>query len=100
MRIIAKRTLRKFWESSVQNFEAKAPCEAWHAEAKKAKWQTPHDIKKQFRSVSILKNNRAVFNIGGNKFRLVVAIDYNRQTIFIRFIGTHPQYNKVNAEVI
>ena len=100
MRVIAKRTLRKFWESSAHNLESKAPIEAWYAEAKKAKWQTPHDIKKQFRSVSILKNSRAVFNIGGNKFRLVIAIDYYRQTIFIRFIGTHQQYNKINAEVI
>ncbi len=100
MRIIAKRTLRTFWESSTQNFEAKAPIEAWYAEAKKAKWQTPHDIKKQFRSASIIKNSRVVFNIGGNKFRLVIAIDYYRQTIFIRFIGTHQQYNKINAEVI
>lgn len=100
MRIIAKSTLRKFWESSVQYSGAKAPIEAWYAEAKKAKWQTPQDIKKQFRTVSILKNSRAIFNIGGNKYRLIVAIDYYRQTIFIRFIGTHQQYNKINAEVI
>ncbi len=100
MRIIAKSTLRKFWESSPQCFEAKAPIEAWYAEAKKAKWQTPQEIKEQFRSVSILKNSRAVFNVGGNKYRLIVAIDYSRQTIFIRFIGTHSQYNKINAEVV
>lgn len=100
MRVIAKSTLRKFWESSAHYFESKAPIEAWYAEAKKAKWQTPQDIKKQFRTVSILKNSRAVFNIGGNKYRLIVSIDYCRQTIFIRFIGTHQQYNKINAEVI
>lgn len=100
MRIIAKSTLRRFWESSAQYFEAKAPIEAWYAEAKNAKWQTPHDIKKQFRSVSISKNSRVVFNIGGNKYRLIIAIDYYWQTIFIRFIGTHQQYNKINAEVI
>lgn len=100
MRIIAKSTLRKFWESSAQYLEAKSPIEAWYAETKKAKWQTPQDIKKQFRSASILKNRRVVFNIGGNKYRLIVAIDYSRQTIFIRFIGTHQQYNKINAETI
>jgi mRNA interferase HigB len=76
------------------------PLEAWHAEALKAIWQTPQDIKAQFRSASILKNNRVVFNIGGNKYRLVVAIDYTRQTIFVRFIGTHKQYDKIDAEVI
>ncbi|MFQ5900704.1 MAG: type II toxin-antitoxin system HigB family toxin [Thermodesulfobacteriota bacterium] len=100
MRVIAKRTLREFWESSPKYAEAKGPLEAWHAEAIKAKWQTPQDIKKQFRSASILKNNRVVFNIGGNKYRLIVAIDYSRQTIFIKFIGTHQQYNKINAEVV
>ncbi len=100
MRIIAKSTLRKFWESSAHYFESKAPIEAWYAEAKKAKWQTPQDIKKQFHTVSILKNSRAIFNIGGNKYRLIVSNDYCRQTIFIRFIGTHQQYNKINAEVI
>jgi mRNA interferase HigB len=76
------------------------PLEACHAEALKAIWQTPQDIKAQFRSASILKNNRVVFNIGGNKYRLVVAIDYTRQTIFVRFIGTHKQYDKIDAEVI
>ena len=100
MRIIAKSTLRKFWESAAQYLEAKSHIEAWYAETKKAKWQTPQEIKKQFRSVSILKNSRAVFNIGGNKYRLIVAIDYYRQTIFIRFIGTHQQYDKINPEVI
>lgn len=100
VRIIAKRTLRDFWESSSQYADAKLPLEAWHAEALKATWRTPQDIKAQFRSASILKNNRVVFNIGGNKYRLVVAIDYTRQTIFVRFIGTHKQYDKINAEVI
>lgn len=100
MRVIAKRTLREFWQSSPQYADAKGPLEAWHAEAQKATWRTPQDIKVKFRSVSILKNNRAVFNVGGNKYRLIVAIDYIRQAIFIRFIGSHKQYDKIDAEVI
>ena len=100
VRVIAKRTLREFWQSAPQYAGAKGPLEAWHAEALKAKWKTPQGIKSQFRSASILKNNRVVFNIGGNKYRLVVAIDFSRQTIFTMFIGTHQQYDKIIAEVI
>jgi len=89
MRVIAKRTLRRFWESAPHYADAKGPLEAWHTEARKAQWRTPQDIKAQFRQASILKNNRVVFNIGGNKYRLVAAVDYQRQALFIRFIGTH-----------
>lgn len=66
MRVIAKRTLRQFWESVAQYADAKGPLEAWHAETRKARWRTPQDIKAQFRQASILKNNRVVFNISGN----------------------------------
>jgi len=100
MRIIAKRTLREFWENSPKYADAKGPLEAWHAEAKKAKWTTPQDIKAQFRNASILKGGRVVFNIAGNKYRLVVAIDYTRQIVFIRFIGTHQQYDQIDMETI
>tara|TARA_B100000315_G_scaffold182868_1_gene171785 strand:- start:253 stop:555 length:303 start_codon:yes stop_codon:yes gene_type:complete len=100
VRIIAKRTLREFWQSAPQYADAKGPLEAWHAEALKAKWKTPREIKIQFRSASVLKNNQVVFNIGGIKYCLIVAIDFSRQTIFIRFIGTHKQYDKIIAEVI
>jgi mRNA interferase HigB len=100
MRVIAKRTLRRFWESAPQYADAKGPLEAWYAEARKAQWYTPQDIKAQFRQASILKNNRVVFNIGGNKYRLIAAMDYQRQALFIRFIGTHAQYNTIDAEVV
>jgi mRNA interferase HigB len=80
--------------------DAKAPLEAWHAEVLKATWKNPQEIKDQFRSVSILKNSRAIFNIAGNKYRLVVSIDYSRQVCFVKFIGTHKQYNMINPEVI
>ena len=100
MRVISKRTLRKFWEDSSQHRDAQASLEAWHGEALNAHWKTPQAIKEQFRSASILKNNRIVFNIAGNKYRLIVSIDYGRQACFIRFIGTHKQYDNIDAEVI
>lgn len=80
--------------------DSKAPLEAWHSEVLKANWNSPQEIKMQFRSASFLKNNRVVFNIAGNKYRLIVAIDYLRKTCFIRFIGTHKQYDQIDAEVV
>jgi mRNA interferase HigB len=100
MRVIAKRTLREFWESHPRYVDAKGPLEAWHAETLKASWATPQDVKAQFRSASIIKGGRVVFNIGGNKYRLVVAIDYPRQVCFVKFLGTHKQYDSINAEVV
>jgi len=99
MRVIAKRTLRPFWESSPEYIDSKASLEAWYFEATNASWTTSHIIKSQFRSASVLKNNRVVFNIAGNKYRLIVSIDYKRQACFIKFVGTHEQYDKIDAEV-
>lgn len=99
MRIIVKRTLRRFWE--LQSYsDSRGPLEAWHSESMKANWKTPQDIKTQFRSASILKKNRVVFNIAGNKYRLIVAVDYKRQAMFIKFIGTHKQYDEIDVETI
>ena len=100
MRVLAKRTLKEFWESSPKFRDAKAPLEAWHAECLKATWKTPQAIKRQFRTASIIKNNRVVFNIAGNKYRLVVAIDYERQVIFIKFIGAHSEYDEIDVETV
>ena len=100
MRVIAKRTLRQFWESASQYADAKGPLDAWYAEARNAQWRTPQGIKTRFRQASILKNNRVVFNIGGNKYRLITAVDYQRQVLFVRFIGTHAQYDTIDAEVV
>ena len=99
MRIIAKRTLREFWEQP-QHSDSEDPLKAWYREAKQAIWQTPADVKSQYCNASILKNNRTVFNIAGNKYRLVVEINYLAQIIFIRFIGTHQEYDKISVEII
>ena len=99
MSIIAKRALREFWEAPKYT-DAKGPLQAWHAGAKKAIWATPHDIKGQYHNASIIKGNRAVFNVGGNKYRVVAAIDYTRQIVFIRFVGTHRQYDLIDVETI
>jgi mRNA interferase HigB len=100
MRVIAKRTLREFWQSSPQYGDAQGPIEAWHAEAERASWRTPQEVKARFRSASVLKGGRVVFNIAGNKYRLVVALDYARQACFVKFIGTHEQYDRIDAETV
>jgi mRNA interferase HigB len=97
MRIIAKKILREFWE---KHNDAEDQLKTWFKEASKGNWKTPIDIKNEYPKASILKESRVVFNICGNRYRLVVEINYIRQWIFIRFIGTHVEYNKINAEKI
>lgn len=99
MRVISIKKLKDFW-SKPEYKEAEQPLRAWYAEAKKANWKTPDDIKKLYRNASFIANNRVVFNIKGNDYRLVVSIKYEFQILYIRFIGTHKQYDKINAEVI
>ena len=99
MRIIARRTLREFWEGPGHQ-DSEAPLRAWFAEASKADWATPADIKRQHRNVSFVGNSRVVFNIGGNKYRLVVAIKYPSRMLFIRFVGGHAQYDRIDAEEV
>jgi len=97
VRIIALKTLKLFWE---KHPDAEGPLKAWYTEAKKAKWNSPRDIKAEYRTASILRNNRVVFNIKGNTYRLVVAVRYEFQFVYIRFLGTHAEYDKINAEEI
>ena len=97
MNIISKRTLVMFYE---KHSDAKTALEVWYSDAKKSTWDTPDDIKKIYASASFLKDNRVVFNIKGNYYRLVVHIDYPRKIIRVKFIGTHSQYDKINAEEI
>lgn len=98
MRVISKKTLREFWESAPQYLDAKGPLEAWHAETLKATWNNSQEIKSQFHSASVLKNNRVVFNMAGNKYRLIVSVDYARKVCFVKFVGTHKQYDSIDAE--
>jgi mRNA interferase HigB len=97
MRVIAKTALRRFWEGQPS---AEQPLRAWHAEAKAAAWKTPADVKAKYRSASILQGGRVVFNIGGNKYRLVVKVNYSFQIIYVRFLGTHQEYDRIDAETI
>ena len=96
-RIVAKRTLREFWE---QHPDSKDYLETWYETVRAASWSTPNEIKEFYATVTILKNSRVVFNISGNKYRLIAKINYNKQWLFIRFIGTHREYDKVNADLI
>lgn len=93
MRIIAVRTLREYWQA---HRDVEGSLRAWYHRAKKAKWQTPDDVKKDYPSASIVANNRVVFDITRN-YRLVVKIRYNVGIIYIRFIGTHPEYDRIDV---
>lgn len=100
MRIIALSTLKRFWESSPSYADSIEPSMAWYREALKADWASPNEVKEQFRSASILKDGRVVFNIAGNKYRLVVWINYAYRVVYIRFIGTHKQYDNIDVQTI
>ncbi len=97
MRVIAKSTLKKFWEIPAYS-DSQAPIESWYEETIKAIWASPQSIKNQYENASICKNNRVVFNIGGNKYRLIVEIQYQASIVWVKFIGTHAQYDKINVE--
>ena len=97
MRIVAVSTLRSFW---LKYPDACEPLAAWAAVVSHAAWSQPADIKAQYKNASILKNRRVVFNIKGNHYRLIVAVAYNLGIVYIKFVGTHVQYDAVNAETI
>ena len=97
MRIISRRALREFWS---RHPNAEQPLRAWYANTKNADWKTPSDVKAIYRNASFVENNRVIFNIKGNSYRLVVAIDYQSGIVYIRFIGTHQAYNKINVATI
>jgi mRNA interferase HigB len=97
VRVIAKKTLVEYYE---KNKEIKSQLEAWYREAKNAEWKNSQEIKEKYRSASIIGGNRVVFNIKGNKYRLVTEINYQMKVVHIRFIGTHKEYDKINAEEI
>ena len=100
MRVIALSTLRAFWEGRVAYSDAREPILAWYRQALKADWRSPADVKREFGSASILRDGRVVFNIAGNKYRLVVWINYPYRVVYVRFIGTHAQYDRIDAQSI
>lgn len=95
MRLIAIKTLREFWE---QYPDAEQPLRAWADEVRAASWRTPADIKARFASASILKSRRVVFNIKGNDYRLVAAVAYQFQAVYVKFVGTHAEYDRIDAD--
>jgi mRNA interferase HigB len=97
MRVVAKSTLREFW---VKHADSGQALKSWYHEADKSEWQHPNDIKIEYPSASILANNRVVFNIKGNTYRLIVKISYAYQMVWIRFVGTHAEYDKIDALTI
>lgn len=94
MRIISRKTLREFWE---KHSDAAQPLQAWYHDVKHANWQSPTDIKAAYRNASFVGRNRVVFNIKGNKYRIVVAVQYDFGIVFIRFVGTHKEYDAIDA---
>ncbi len=95
MRVIARGTLRDFWE---HHPDAQEALETWYEDAKRAKWRTPAEIKSIYHNASLVGNNRVVFNIKSNRYRLVVAIKYEQGIVFIRFVGTHREYDRIDVE--
>ena len=97
MRIIAKSTLRAFW---TRYRDAEEPLLAWYREVEGEDWSTPAEVKAKYRSASIVGNNRVVFNIKGNDYRLVVRINYSYRVVYIRFVGTHAKYDRIDVEEV
>ena len=97
MRIIAKRALREFWE---KHPDAEQPLQTWYKTTELAEWETPSDVKAYYSHASILANNRVCFNIAGNKYRLIVKIEYKFSIVYIRFVGTHAEYDAVDTETV
>lgn len=97
MRVISRRALRDFWESHT---DAEQPLRAWFREARAADWKTPAEVKNRYPSASVLANDRLVFNIKGNEYRLIVAARYDLGILFIRFVGTHGEYDQVDAGTV
>jgi mRNA interferase HigB len=99
MRIIAVGTLRAFWSRSGRH-DAEQPLRAWVHIVKAADWSKPTDVKKMFNSADLLVDGRVIFDIGGNKYRLVAAVHYRGKRVYVRFIGTHKEYNSIDARTI
>ena len=100
MRVIALSTLRAFWEGRAAYADVREPTLAWYRHVLKADWRSPAEVKREFGTASVLRDGRVVFNIAGNKYRLVVWINYPYRVVYVRFIGTHSQYDRIDAQTI
>ncbi len=97
MRVIALSTLRECWQ---KHPDAEVSLRTWYAIARRALWRRPAEVKAAYRSASFAANNRVIFNIKGNDYRLVVAVHYNRGLMFVRFVGTHREYDRIDAATV
>ncbi len=97
MQIVAKKTIVAFWAVHPR---AQSPLETWHVTVKKAAWTGPADVRATYNSADFVGDNRVIFNIGGNNYRLVAHINYQFKTVLIKFIGTHREYDKINPETV
>lgn len=100
MRVIALGTIKNFIESRPEYADGREPALAWYRHVLRADWESPAQLKRDVHTASILKDGRAVFNVAGNKYRIVVWINYPYRVVYVRFIGTHLQYNKINAQTV
>lgn len=96
-RIFAKSTLKEFWD---KHPESEQYLKTWYDIVRSSDWRSPNDVKKTYANASVLKDNRIIFNIKGNKYRLVAKFNFDKQWVFIRFIGTHEAYDKVDVNII
>ena len=99
MRVIAVSTPKTFWKKPGRG-DAQEPLKTWYGEACRAEWKSPAEVKAQYGNASIVGNNRIVFNIAGNKYRLIVAFAYRMQIAYVKFVGTHAEYDKVDAATV
>ncbi len=100
MRVIALRRIKSFIESKPEHADAREPALAWYRQVLRADWASPADVKREIRNASILRDGRVVFNIAGNKYRIVVWINYPYRVVYVRFIGTHAAYDRVDAQTV
>jgi mRNA interferase HigB len=97
MQIVARKALKDFWD---RHRQAEVPLKAWYLEVNKAHWSGPQDIRAMFRSADFVGDNRVIFNIGGNKYRLVVHVAYKFNRVLIKFVGTHDEYDRIDPETV
>src|SRR5580698_2622421 len=103
MRIIARKTLKAFIDSllgSKDQTAVRSALDSWFHEVQNSDWHTPSDVKKSYANASVVGNDRVVFNIKGNAYRLVVAVDYRRQVVFIKWLGSHAEYDRIDVKTV